>query len=145
MWGCSVQKEAIPPTASRKRNVAPKPFDVYADQQHESDQVLPYQAIMIIDLRKLRSFRCLIDCFSKVCHLKTAQNGLMMRSSFPITSNIFNKFELRFFACFWLLGIFIEVFEVGNLPLWMVNILCGWWPSILDGEFSLSSVDPPWD
>ena len=38
----------------------------------------------------------------------------------------------------------MEVFEISDLPLWMVTILCGWWSSSLGGEFSLVGVPPPW-
>ena len=40
--------------------------------------------------------------------------------------------------------IFMDVFEVGDLPLRMVTSLYGWKTSLLGGEFSLGSVAPPW-
>ena len=39
--------------------------------------------------------------------------------------------------------IFMDVFEVGDLPLRMVTSLYGWKTSLLGGEFSLGGVTPP--
>ena len=41
-------------------------------------------------------------------------------------------------------NLFMEVFEVDDLPLWIVIVLCGWWLSFLIGESALAGVAPPW-
>ena len=40
--------------------------------------------------------------------------------------------------------VFIEVFEVGDLTLSIVTILCGWFHFFLGDGFSLGGVAPPW-
>ena len=37
----------------------------------------------------------------------------------------------------------MEVFEVDDLPLRVVIVLCRWWLSFLGGEFALGGVAPP--
>ena len=36
----------------------------------------------------------------------------------------------------------MDVFEIDDVPLWMVFILFGWWLSFLGGEFALGDVAP---
>ena len=38
----------------------------------------------------------------------------------------------------------MEVFEVDDLPLWMVIVLCGWLLFFLIGEPTYDGVAPPW-
>ena len=41
-------------------------------------------------------------------------------------------------------NILMKVSEVCDLPLWMVTVLFGWWPSYLSGDYSFGDVNPPW-
>ena len=60
-------------------------------------------------------------------------------------SNQFGSYNIKCVEIDFPVYIFMKVFEVSDLPMWIVTALCGIWPYFLGGEYFLDGVARPWD